>query len=57
MRVLLHQKGQAVKANAKNLLFTLPFWGCTGMAVDGFYRMQTEWFGSGDVGDALHLAQ
>lgn len=46
MRVLLHQKGQADKANAKNLFFTLPFWGCTGMAVDGFYRMQTEWFGA-----------
>ena len=46
MRVLLFQKGHPKKANATNLLFTLPFWGCTGMAVDGFYRMQTEWFGA-----------
>jgi hypothetical protein len=46
MRVLLFQKGRIVKANAVNLLFTLPFWACSGMAVDLFYRMQAQWFGA-----------
>jgi hypothetical protein len=46
MRVWLFQKGRPKKVNATNLLFTLPFWGCTGMAVDLFYRMQALWFGA-----------
>jgi hypothetical protein len=46
MRLLLFQKGRLKKANAVNLLFTIPFWGCTGMAVDLFYRMQAQWFGA-----------
>lgn len=46
MRVLWFQRGRAAKSNAVNLLFTLPFWGCTGMMVDSFYRMQAQWFGA-----------
>lgn len=46
MRVLWFQKGRMVRANGVNLLFTIPFWGCVGLMVDGFYRMQAEWFGS-----------
>lgn len=46
MRVLLFQKGRAERSNGVNLLFTIPFWSCTGMAVDLFYRMQAEWFGT-----------
>lgn len=46
MRVLMFQKGRPSTFNATNLLFTLPFWGCTGMMVDFFYRMQALWFGS-----------
>ncbi len=45
-RVLWFQRGRMTKANAANLLFTIPFWGCVGLMVDGFYRMQAEWFGS-----------
>lgn len=46
MRVWWFQKGRLVRANGVNLLFTIPFWGCVGLMVDGFYRMQAEWFGS-----------
>jgi hypothetical protein len=46
MRVLMFQKGRPLTSNATNLLFTLPFWGCTGMMVDFFYRMQAQWFGA-----------
>ncbi len=46
MRVLWFQNGRFLRANALNLLFTLPFWGCTGMGVDWFYRMQAQWFGA-----------
>jgi len=46
MRVLWFQKGRLFRKNGVNLLFTIPFWGCVGLMVDGFYRMQAEWFGS-----------
>ena len=46
MRVLFFQKGRLIRANFSNLLFTIPFWSLTGMAVDLFYRSQALWFGS-----------
>jgi len=35
-----------MRTNFSNLLFTIPFWGLTGMMVDLLYRSQAEWFGS-----------
>lgn len=46
MRVLVFQKGRVLRMNFANLLFTIPFWGLTGMLVDLLYRSQAEWFGS-----------
>lgn len=46
MRILVFQKARIIRANFANLLFTIPFWGCTGMVVDLFYRSQAEWFGT-----------
>lgn len=46
MRVALFQKGRLRKANAMNLVFTIPFWGCVGVMIDVFYRMQAVWFGN-----------
>lgn len=46
MRIIFFQKGLVLKSNFFNLLFTIPFWGCTGMIVDLFYRSQAEWFGT-----------
>ncbi len=46
LRLAVFQKGRFLKSNATNLLFTIPFWACTGMAVDWFYRMQAHWFGT-----------
>lgn len=46
MRIIVFQKGKVLRANFNNLLFTIPFWGCTGMIVDLFYRSQAEWFGN-----------
>ena len=46
MRVFVFQKGRVLRLNFSNLLFTIPFWGCTGMIVDFFYRSQAEWFGT-----------
>ncbi len=46
MRVLVIQKGKVLRTNFSNLLFTIPFWGVSGMIVDLFYRSQAEWFGA-----------
>jgi len=46
MRIIVFQKGKVLRVNFSNLLFTIPFWGCTGMIVDLFYRSQAEWFGA-----------
>jgi hypothetical protein len=46
MRILVFQKGSITRHNFSNLLFTIPFWGCTGMMVDLFYRSQAQWFGT-----------
>lgn len=46
MRVIVFQKGKVSRANWGNLKFTIPFWGCTGMIVDLFYRSQAHWFGT-----------
>jgi len=46
MRVLVFQKARPMRTNFSNLLFTIPFWGLTGMMVDLLYRSQAEWFGS-----------
>jgi hypothetical protein len=44
--VVFFQNGRLRKANLANLLFTVPFWGCMGVCVDGLYRMQAHWFGT-----------
>lgn len=46
MRIVFLQRGRAMRSNFSNLIFTLPFWSCTGMMVDLFYRSQALWFGS-----------
>ena len=46
MRILAFQKGRVLRTNFANLLFTIPYWSCTGMIVDLFYRSQAEWFGT-----------
>lgn len=46
MRVLVFQKAKVTAQNCHNLLFTVPFWGVTGMIVDLFYRSQAAWFGT-----------
>lgn len=46
MRVIVFQKGKIRRSNLSNLLFTIPFWGITGMIVDLFYRSQAQWFGA-----------
>jgi len=46
LRILVFQKARVLRTNFSNLLFTIPFWGCTGMVVDLFYRSQAEWFGT-----------
>lgn len=46
MRIIVFQKGRIRRSNFSNLLFTIPFWGITGMIVDLFYRSQAEWFGT-----------
>jgi hypothetical protein len=46
MRIVVFQKGRFIRRNFSNLLFTIPFWGITGMIVDLFYRMQEHWFGA-----------
>ncbi|QTN33083.1 hypothetical protein HZ994_12410 [Akkermansiaceae bacterium] len=46
MRVLVLQKGRALRANAANLVFTIPFWCMMGLIVDAFYRGQALVFGA-----------
>lgn len=46
MRVIVFQKGRINRSNFSNLLFTIPFWGFSGVIVDFFYRAQAGWFGS-----------
>lgn len=46
IRGLVLQKGKFRRANAANLLFTIPFWAFMGVVVDAFYRLQAGWFGA-----------
>lgn len=46
MRIAVFQKGKPHRANAANLLFTIPFWCGMGMLVDAFYRIQALVFGA-----------
>jgi len=46
LRVLFFQKGRVERRNWSNLLFTIPFWGIQGLAVDLLYRSQAVWFGN-----------
>ncbi|MEP3213836.1 MAG: hypothetical protein ABJQ29_11600 [Luteolibacter sp.] len=46
MRIIVFQKGRIFRRNFENLLFTIPFWGISGMIVDLFYRYQEHWFGA-----------
>ena len=45
IRVIVFQKGKWRRANTGNLFFAMAFWSVMGMIVDGFYRLQTVWFG------------
>ncbi|MEO7714768.1 MAG: hypothetical protein ABIY70_01080 [Capsulimonas sp.] len=46
LTVVFYQKGRVRRKNLENLLFTIPYWGWNGFAVDVFYRCQALWFGS-----------
>ncbi|WP_411826779.1 hypothetical protein [Luteolibacter sp. AS25] len=46
MRIIVFQKGKVIRQNFANLLFTVPFWGFSGVVVDLFYRFQEQWFGA-----------
>lgn len=46
LRIVVFQKGRMWRANFFNLLFTFPFWCLMGVVVDGFYRLQSNWFGA-----------
>ncbi len=45
LRVLLLQRGRVTASNRYDLLTGIPLWGAWGMIVDGFYRLQSGWFG------------
>lgn len=45
LRILVFQRCRVSVSNFSNLLFTIPFWCFMGVVVDGFYRMQADWFG------------
>jgi hypothetical protein len=45
LRILVFQRCRLARVNFSNLLFTIPFWCFMGVVVDGFYRMQADWFG------------
>ncbi|MDD5198669.1 MAG: hypothetical protein PHC88_02615 [Terrimicrobiaceae bacterium] len=47
LRIAFFQHGRFTRANLWNFLTVAPFWGCMGMIVDGFYRLQLAWFGGG----------
>ena len=44
--IIFLQKGKLLRVNLSNLIFTIPFWGYSGMAIDFFYRCQAHWFGT-----------
>lgn len=48
LRVAFFQDGRATRANLWNFLTAAPFWGCIGILIDYFYRLQMAWFGPGD---------
>lgn len=48
LRVAFFQDGRATRANVWSFLTAAPFWGCIGILVDYFYRLQMTWFGAGD---------
>ena len=45
LRLTVFQKGRPARKNLNELAFALPFWGTMGFIVDGFYRLQAQWFG------------
>ncbi len=54
LRVGFFQDGRLTRANVWNFLTAAPFWGCIGILVDFFYRLQMSWFGAGNgVGTVL----
>lgn len=46
LRILCFQGGRARVENARNLVFTIPFWAFNGFIVDLLYRGQALWFGT-----------
>lgn len=48
LRVAFFQDGRITRTNVWNFLTAAPFWGCIGMLIDLFYRLQMSWFGAGN---------
>lgn len=48
LRVAFFQDGRITRANIWNFLTAAPFWGCIGILIDVFYRLQMSWFGAGN---------
>lgn len=46
LRIAVFQKGRPMRRNLDNLIFTICYWGVSGMQVDLLYRLQAEWFGT-----------
>jgi len=46
MRICVFQKWRIRSANLKNLVFTIPFWACSGMLTDVMFRTQAMIFGN-----------
>jgi len=46
LRIACFQHGKPRVENARNLLFTIPFWAFNGFMVDALYRGQALWFGT-----------
>lgn len=49
LRIVVFQNLKLRRSNLDNLLFTIPFWCLMGVTVDGFYRLQSLWFGGEPV--------
>lgn len=46
LKIVCFQRGKPTPLNARNLMFTVPYWAYSGFVVDAFYRGQALWFGT-----------
>lgn len=54
LQICFFQRGRMMWRNVRSFLTAAPLWGCIGMLVDLFYRLQGIWFGTGnDLGTVL----